>query len=210
MMVIAVYSPDNSYPQTFVDNYTNIYILDALKRIPGANQASIFGTPDYAMRIWLKPDRMAQLGITADIVKRVANQNEQFSAGPIGQSPTRAGQQTFPVTTKGRMTEPAEFENIILRAASGDAALVRLKDVGRAELGSKDYSLRSRYKGKTATLLAVYQQPGANALAVAEQVRRRWKKREDARRAWSTKWRWIPPSSCMSRSTRWCIRCATR
>ncbi len=174
MMVIAVYSPDNSYPQTFVDNFTNIYILDALKRIPGANQASIFGTPDYAMRIWLKPDRMAQLGITVEDIKNaVANQNEQFSAGRIGQSPTDGPVTlTFPVTTKGRMTEPAEFENIILRAASGDAALVRLKDVGRAELGSKDYSLRSRYKGKTATLLAVYQQPGANALAVAEQVRK--------------------------------------
>jgi hypothetical protein len=178
MMVIAVYSPDNSYPQTFVDNFTNIYILDALKRIPGANQASIFGTPDYAMRIWLKPDRMAQLGITVEDIKNaVANQNEQFSAGRIGQSPTDGPVTlTFPVTTKGRMTEPAEFENIILRAASGDAALVRLKDVARAELGSKDYSLRSRYKGKTATLLAVYQQPGANALAVAEQVEKRWRK----------------------------------
>ncbi|SDD75794.1 multidrug efflux pump [Cupriavidus sp. YR651] len=173
MMVIAVYSPDNSYPQTFVDNYTNIYILDALKRIPGANQASIFGTPDYAMRVWLRPDRMARLGITVeDVQNAVSKQNEQFSAGRIGQSPTAGPvKQTFPVATKGRMTEPEEFENIILRAASGDAALVRLKDIGRAELGSKDYSLRSRYKGKTATLLAVYQQPGANALAVAEQVR---------------------------------------
>lgn len=173
MMVIAVYSPDNSYAQTFVDNYTNIYVLDAIKRIPGANQASIFGTPDYAMRIWLRPDRMARLGITVEDVKNaVSAQNEQYSAGRIGQSPTDgAVKQTFPVATKGRMTEPAEFENIILRAASGDAALVRLKDIGRAELGSKDYSLRSRFNGKTATLLAVYQQPGANALSVAEQVR---------------------------------------
>ncbi|MBY4948763.1 multidrug efflux RND transporter permease subunit [Cupriavidus respiraculi] len=173
MMVIAVYSPDNSFDKTFVDNYTNIYILDALKRIPGANQASIFGTPDYAMRIWLLPDRMARLGITVEDVKNaVSAQNEQFSAGRIGQSPTDGPvKQTFPVATKGRMTEPAEFENIILRAASGDAAIVRLKDIGRAELGSKDYSLRSRFNGKTATLLAVYQQPGANALDVAQQVR---------------------------------------
>jgi len=173
MMVIAVYSPDNSYPQTFVDNYTNIYILDALKRIPGANQAAIFGTPDYAMRVWLRPDRMARLGITVEDVKNaVAAQNEQFSAGRIGSSPTDGPvKQTFPVATKGRMTEPAEFDNIILRAASGDAAIVRLKDIGRAELGSKDYSLRSRFKGKTATLMAVYQQPGANALDVAKQVR---------------------------------------
>jgi len=174
MMVIAVYSPDNSYPQTFVDNYTNIYVLDALKRIPGANQASIFGTPDYAMRIWLRPDRMARLGITTEDVKRaVSAQNEQFSAGRIGQAPTAGPvKQTFPVATKGRMTEPEEFENIILRAASEGAQIVRLKDIGRAELGSKDYSLRSRFKGKTATLLAVYQQPGANALAVSAAVRK--------------------------------------
>ncbi|SOZ36252.1 efflux RND transporter permease subunit [Cupriavidus neocaledonicus] len=173
MMVIAIYSPDASYDQTFVGNYANIYVLDALKRIPGANQSSIFGSPDYAMRIWLKPDRMASLGITTEDVKNaVANQNQQFSAGRIGQSPTDgAVQLTFPIATKGRMTEPAEFDNMILRAQSGDVALVRLKDIGHAELGSKDYSLRSRYKGKTATLMAVYQQPGANALDVSRQVR---------------------------------------
>ncbi len=173
MMVIAIYSPDNSYNQTFVGNYANIYVLDAIKRIPGANQSSIFGSPDYAMRIWLKPDRMASLGITTEDVKSaVANQNQQFSAGRIGQSPTTGPvQQTFPIATKGRMTEPSEFDNMILRAQSGETALVRLKDIGHAELGSKDYSLRSRYKGKTATLMAVYQQPGANALDVAKQVR---------------------------------------
>lgn len=173
MMVIAIFSPDNSYDQTFVGNYANIYVLDALKRIPGANQSAIFGNPDYAMRIWLRPDRMASLGITTEDVKNaVSAQNQQFSAGRIGQSPTTGTVlQTFPIATKGQMTEPAEFENMILRAQSGEAALVRLKDIGRAELGIKDYSLRSRYKGKTATLLAVYQQPGANALDVAKQVR---------------------------------------
>ncbi|MFS8974341.1 multidrug efflux RND transporter permease subunit [Cupriavidus necator] len=173
MMVIAIFSPDNSYDQTFVGNYANIYVLDALKRIPGANQSAIFGNPDYAMRLWLRPDRMASLGITTEDVKNaVSAQNQQFSAGRIGQSPTTGTVlQTFPIATKGQMTEPAEFENMILRAQSGDAALVRLKDIGRAELGVKDYSLRSRYKGKTATLLAVYQQPGANALEVAKQVR---------------------------------------
>ena len=172
MMVIAVYSPENRYDQTYIANYTNLYVLDALKRIPGANQASIFGTPDYAMRIWLKPDRMAELGITAaDVQKAVANQNQQFAVGRVGQSPTgKAVEQSFAVTTKGRLTEPAEFENIILRANSGGGAIVRLKDIGRAELGQKDYSLRSTFQGKPATVLAVYQQPGANALEVAKQV----------------------------------------
>ncbi|MHC8354093.1 efflux RND transporter permease subunit [Pseudomonas sp. LB3P81] len=172
MMVLAVYSAGDRYDSTYVANYANLYILDAIKRIPGANQASIFGTPDYAMRIWLKPDRMAQLGITAaDVQKAVANQNQQFAVGRVGQSPTGAAvEQSFAVTTKGRLTEPAEFENIILRASNEGGAIVRLKDIGRAELGQKDYSLRSTYQGKPATLIAVYQQPGANALDVSAAV----------------------------------------
>ena len=173
MMVIAVYSPEDRYDDTYIANYANIYVLDALKRIPGANQSAIFGTPDYAMRIWLKTDRMAQLGITAsDVQNAVANQNQQFAVGQIGQSPTGvAVEQSFAVTTKGRLTEPSEFENIILRADTNGVAIVRLKDVGRAEFGQKDYSLRSTFQGKPATLLAVYQQPGANALDVSAQVK---------------------------------------
>jgi multidrug efflux pump len=173
MMVVAIYSPAERYDSTYIANYANIYVLDALKRIPGANQSAIFGTPDYAMRIWLKPDRMAQLSITAgDVQKAVANQNQQFAVGRIGQSPTSAPvEQSFAVTTTGRLTEPAEFDNIIIRAANGGAAIVRLKDIGHAELGQKDYSIRSKYQGKPATVLAVYQQPGANALDVSKQVR---------------------------------------
>ena len=173
MMIIPVYSPDGRYDPTYVANYASIYVLDALKRIPGAGQAAIFGTPDYAMRIWLKPDRMAALGVTAgDVQQAVANQNQQFAVGSIGQSPTgREVEQSFAVTTRGRLTEPHEFDNIIIRAASGGAAIVRLKDIGRAELGQKDYSLRSFFQGKPATTIAVYQQPGANALDVSKGVR---------------------------------------
>jgi multidrug efflux pump len=173
MMVIAIYSPGERHDPVYVANYTNIYVLDALKRIPGANQTSIFGTPDYAMRIWLKPDRMAQLGVTASEVQQaVAAQNQQYAVGRLGQSPTgRAVEQSFPVTSAGRMTEPSEFDNIIVRAASGAAAIVRLKDIGHAELGQKDYSIRGTYQGRPATMLAVYQQPGANALDVANQVK---------------------------------------
>jgi multidrug efflux pump len=178
MMVIAIYSPSERYDATYIANYANIYVLDALKRIPGANQSSIFGTPDYAMRIWLKPDRMAQLGITAgDVQNAVKAQNQQFAVGRVGQSPTGAPvEQSFAVTTTGRLTDPAEFDNIIIRAASGstsaaDSAIVRLRDIGRAELGQKDYSIRSKFQGKPATVIAVYQQPGANALDVSKQVR---------------------------------------
>ncbi|MEA3093813.1 MAG: multidrug efflux pump [Caballeronia sp.] len=172
MMVIAIYSPSERYDATYIANYANIYVLDALKRVPGANQSSIFGTPDYAMRIWLKPDRMAQLGVTAsDVQKAVANQNQQFAVGSIGQSPTGVPvEQSFAVTTTGRLVDPSEFDNIIIRAASGDAAIVRLRDIGRAQLGQKDYSIRSKFQGKPATIIAVYQQPGANALDVSKQV----------------------------------------
>ncbi|HEY4296528.1 MAG TPA: efflux RND transporter permease subunit, partial [Paraburkholderia sp.] len=152
MMVIAIYSPDQRFDSTYIANYANIYVLDALKRIPGANQSSIFGNPDYAMRVWLKPDRMAQLGITAtDVQNAVSNQNQQFAVGRIGQSPTGTPvEQSFAVTTTGRLASPEQFDDIILRAASEGSAIVRLKDVGHAALGQKDYSIRSRFQGKPA------------------------------------------------------------
>jgi multidrug efflux pump len=174
LMVVAVYASDDRHDPTYVGNYTNLYVLDAIKRIPGANQAAILAIPDYAMRLWVKPDRMAQLGITtSDIVNAVKAQNEQFAVGRVGQPPNdEEVMLSFPVTTKGRLTTPQEFENIILRTDAKGAAIVKLKDVGSAELGAKDYSLRTRFNGKTATLIAVYQQPGANALQVSEDVTR--------------------------------------
>lgn len=173
MMVIALTSPDDRYDEDYVANYANVYVLDAIKRINGANQASVMGLPDYAMRLWLKPDRMAQLNLTAtDVANAVKQQNKQFSVGRIGQSPTpQPVQQTFPITTTGLLTEPEQFENIILRTDDENTAITRLKDIGRADLGRKDYSIRSQYQGKDSTLIMVYQQPGANAIAVAEEVR---------------------------------------
>jgi multidrug efflux pump len=173
MMVIAIYSPDQRFDPTYIANYANIYVLDSIKRIGGANQSSIFGTPDYAMRIWLKPDRLAQLGITAgDVQNAIRAQNQQFAVGTVGQSPTGSPvEQSFAVTTTGRLATPQEFDNIIIRAASTGAAIVRLKDVGRAELGQKSYANRSTFQGKPATIIAVYQQPGANALDVSKHVR---------------------------------------
>jgi len=174
MIVVAVYSPDGRYNSTYVDNFTNIQVLDAIKRLPGANQSAIFGSPDYAMRLWLKPDRMASLGLTAtDVKNAVSAQNDQYAAGRLGAPPTRTKvQQTIPVTTTGRMTEATQFDEFILRAQSGTGAIVRVKDIGHAELGSKDYVIRGKYNGKSATLISVYQQPGANALQVSKDVRR--------------------------------------
>ena len=174
LMVVGVYSPNDRYDEQYVANYTNLYILDAIKRVPGASQSEIMGMPDYAMRIWLRPDRLVQLGITAaDVANAIRNQNQQFAVGKIGQAPTKGRvEQTFSVTTKGRLLETTEFENIILRTKSDSAAMVRLKDVARVELGAKDYGLRSRLNGKPTTIIAVYQQAGANALDVSERVRK--------------------------------------
>ncbi|MEJ8846271.1 multidrug efflux RND transporter permease subunit [Variovorax rhizosphaerae] len=172
LMLVSIYSPDGSQDPTYVANYASINVLDSIKRLPGANQSEIMGFPDYAMRLWLKPDRMASLGLTVgDIQRAVAAQNQQYAAGRLGAPPTSSPvQQTIPVATAGRMTEPSQFDNIILRAQEGTGAIVRVKDIGHAELGSKDYSIRPKYNGKDATLIAIYQQPGANALQVSKDV----------------------------------------
>jgi multidrug efflux pump len=173
LLLIGIYSPDGRYDEQYIGNYANLYILDALKRVPGANQAQIMGLPDLAMRMWLQPDRMASLQLTpSDIQRAVSQQNQQFGAGRLGQSPTdKPVEMTFPVVTEGRFTEPAEFENIILRADPNGTAIVRFRDVGRAEEGQKSYMLRSTLNGSPSTFIAVYQQPGSNAIEVAENVR---------------------------------------
>lgn len=180
LLLIALYSPDASYDEEYIGNYANLYVLDALKRVEGANQAQIMGLPDLAMRIWLDPKRMASLEITpADVKNAIARQNQQFSAGTVAQQPLgRPMELTVPVVTSGRYTEPEEFESIIVRAASEGSAVVRVGDVARAEVGIQQYLLRSTLArggegaaGKPATFIAVYQQPGSNALAVADSVR---------------------------------------
>jgi multidrug efflux pump len=174
LMLIGIYSPDNRYDEQYIGNYADLYVLDALKRVPGANQASIMGLPDLAMRLWLQPDRMAGLKITTtDIQAAVSQQNKQFGAGRLGQAPTsKPVEMTFPVVTEGRFDKPEEFENVILRADPEGTAIVRMKDVGYAEEGLKQYLLRSQLNGSTATFIAVYQQPGSNAMEVADSVRK--------------------------------------
>ena len=175
LMVISIYSPDDRYDATYLDNYSNLYVLDELKRVPGANRASVLGLPDIAMRVWLQPDRMAQLGITSqDVANAIKSQNQTFGIGQIGGQPALPGvMQQFVVTAQGLLTKPEEFENIIVRAAKEGTAIVRIKDIGRVELAKRDYSIASRMNGKLATTIAVYQQPGANAVETARAVRKR-------------------------------------
>jgi multidrug efflux pump len=174
LQVLAFYSPDGRHDDIFISNYVTLNVLDEIKRVPGTTLVQIFGAKDYAMRIWLRPDRLATLKLTpGDVIRAVNEQNAQFAAGKVGETPT-AGQQelTYSVTTKGRLSEVREFEDIILRA-NGDGSLLRLKDVARVELAGKDYSFLGKYNGKPATLMGVFLQPGANQLEVGEAVRKR-------------------------------------
>jgi multidrug efflux pump len=175
MMIVSVFSPDRRYDSTYIDNYTNLYVLEELKRVRGANRSLIFGLPDIAMRVWLRPDRMAQLGITVqDVTAAIQSQNQTFGVGQIGAEPSPKGtQQTFVVTAQGLLTKPEEFENIIVRAAKEGTAIVRVRDIGRAELAKRDYSISSRMNGRAATTIGIYQQPGANAVQTAKAVRAR-------------------------------------
>ena len=169
LQVVAFYSPDGRYDDLFTSNYVTLNVLDDIKRLPGTTNVQIFGAKDYAMRIWLKPDRLAQLKLTpGDVITAVNDQNAQFAAGKIGQAPIGKGQDlVYTVTTKGRLAEPKEFEQIIVRA-NPDGSTVRLVDVARVELGSKDYEFNGRYNGSPATLVGIFLSPGANALEVAK------------------------------------------
>ena len=163
----GVYSESGQYDSLFLSNYIDVYIKDAIKRVPGVGDAIIFGERKYAMRLWLDPGRMAQRGLSAtNVLNALQEQNVQVAAGQIGQQPAANGQAyQFSVRAVGRLTEAAEFEDIILKTGT-DGTLVRLKDVGRAELGAEDYGSILRFNGHDAIGLAITQLPGANALDV--------------------------------------------
>ncbi|KZN52218.1 efflux RND transporter permease subunit [Pseudoalteromonas luteoviolacea] len=172
LQVHAFYSPDNSRSSLWTSNYVTMNILDNIKRIPGTTNVQIFGARDYAMRIWLRPDLMSQLKVTVEeVTSAIREQNSQYAAGSIGATPTSASPQelVYSVTAQGRLSTPEEFDNIIIRA-NADGSSLRLKDIARVELGSKDYNFNGTINGKDAVLLGIFLQPGANALDVAKEV----------------------------------------
>src|SRR5690349_23449333 len=163
----AVISDNNKYPPLFISNYLDVYVKDSLKRVPGVADVIIFGERKYSMRLWLDPVRMASRGLTAsDAVSALQEQNVDVAAGQVGQPPIKAGQE-FQISVRaiGRLSEASQFENIILKT-NADGTLVRLKDVGRAELGAEDYSSDLMYNGYDAVGLGVTQLSTANALEV--------------------------------------------
>jgi HAE1 family hydrophobic/amphiphilic exporter-1 len=171
LMIMSVYSPTDAYDANFLINYCGINLRDQLLRIPGIAQVDLFGGTDYGMRIWFRPDKLAKLGLTpADVISAIKEQNLQAPAGKIGAAPTPKDQQfTNTVSAPGRLITPEEFENIIVRQTAG-GEVVRIKDVGRAELASQDYNSFGRLNGKPAGAMAVYLLPGANQLKAAETI----------------------------------------
>ena len=169
----GLYSDNGQYDSLFISNYLDVYVKDALKRVPGVGDAVIFGERKYAMRLWLDPARMAERGLTAtNMLGALQEQNVQVAAGQVGQPPSRTGQvYQISVRAIGRLTEAREFDNIVLKTGT-DGTLVRLKDVGRAELGAEDYGTIVRFNGQDSMGIAITQLPGANALDVDKGVRR--------------------------------------
>ncbi|MFP5208963.1 MAG: efflux RND transporter permease subunit [Acidobacteriota bacterium] len=173
LMLVALYSPQNLYDNIFLANYGIININDALTRVPGVASVTVFGAGQYAMRCWVNPDKLANLGITVpEITKAIQTQNTVNPAGQIGSEPVPPGQDfTYTVRAPGRLPSAEEFGEIIVRA-DPDGGILRLKDVARIELGAQLYSYQGRLNGKPAALLAIYQLPGSNAVKTAEGVRK--------------------------------------
>ena len=163
----AVFSPDGRFSTIFISNYIDVYVRDSLKRVPGVADVLIFGERKYSMRLWLDPLRMAARGLTADdVVNALGEQNVEVAAGEVGSQPALPGQQfQISVRAVGRLSEPAQFDDIILKS-NADGTLVRLRDVGRSELGAEDYSSHLDYNGREAVGIAVTQLSTANALDV--------------------------------------------
>ncbi|HEX5022688.1 MAG TPA: multidrug efflux RND transporter permease subunit [Candidatus Binatia bacterium] len=171
LMVISLYSPNASYDANFLTNYITINLKDQLLRIRGVAQVDLFGGSDYSMRVWLRPDRLARLALTpSDVISAIREQNLQAPAGQIGMAPSPKDQEfTYTVRAPGRLVNPEEFENIILRQTE-TGAQIRIKDIGRAELGAENYKSFGRLDGESAGIMAVYLLPGANQLQAAHAI----------------------------------------
>src|SRR5436190_2699655 len=172
-LAFAIFSPQQTHDSLFLANYATINISDALYRVPGVGEVRLFGASDYAMRIWVKPDLLAKLGLTVpDLAKAVQQQSTVNPAGQVGAEPAPKGKEmTYTLRAQGRLQTPEEFGQIVVRS-NPDGSVVRLKDVARIELGAQNYQQVARFGGQPAGIIAVFQAPGSNALAVADGVKK--------------------------------------
>ena len=173
LMIVSLFSPHGTHDAKFLANYGYINLNDPVARLYGVGQTQIFGAGQYAMRLWVKPDQLAKLGITVtELVNAIQAQNTVNPAGQAGGEPAPTGQQfTYSVLAQGRLTSPEQFENVVVREAP-DGGIVRVKDVARVELGAQDYSVLNRFNGQPAAGIAVYQLPGSNAVQTAAGIRK--------------------------------------
>jgi hydrophobic/amphiphilic exporter-1 (mainly G- bacteria), HAE1 family len=173
MLVISLFSPNHTYDSLFLANYANININDALYRVPGVGEVRLFGASDYAMRIWVKPDLLAKLGLTVpDISRAVQQQSTVNPAGQVGAEPAPKGKEkTYVVRAQGRLQTPEEFGHVVVRS-NPDGSVVRLQDVARIELGAQNYQQIARVNGQPGCIVAIFQAPGSNAIAVADGVKK--------------------------------------
>src|SRR5580700_10376768 len=173
LMLIALYSPHSTRDGIYLANYAYINLNDPIGRLYGVGQTQVFGAGQYAMRLWVKPDQLAKLGITVtDIVNAIQAQNTVNPAGQVGGEPAQSNQQfTYAVLAQGRLTSPEQFGDVVVREAP-NGGTVRVRDVARVELGTQDYSIVSRLNGKPSAALAVYQLPGTNAVETVQGVRK--------------------------------------
>jgi HAE1 family hydrophobic/amphiphilic exporter-1 len=174
LMLVSLYSPDDSRDEVFLANYAYINIIDELLRLPGIGNVQVFGAGQYSMRLWVKPDLLAQKGIIVpDIINAIQEQNAINPAGQIGGPPTPEGQEyTYAVHAQGRLTTPEQFGDIVLRETN-EGGVVRVKDVARVELGAQLYNVVGRFNGRPAAIIAVYQLPGSNAIDAVDGVRKK-------------------------------------
>jgi HAE1 family hydrophobic/amphiphilic exporter-1 len=173
MLVISLFSPNKTYDSLFLANYANININDALYRVPGVGEVRLFGASDYAMRVWVKPDVLGKLGLTVpDLVSAVQQQSTVNPSGQLGAEPAPTGKEkTYTVRAQGRLQTPEEFGQVVVRS-NPDGSVVRLKDVARIDLGALNYQQFTRFNGQPGSIIAVFQTPGSNALAVADGVKK--------------------------------------
>lgn len=172
LVAVSLYSPDQSYDDVFLSNYASLNLIDPIARTPGVGSTMIVGQRDYSMRLWLRPDKLTKLGLTAsDVTQAIKEQNVLLPAGSVGQPPATPGVEfQYAVNVESRLQSVEEFENIVLRTLS-DGSILRVSDVARTELAAKSYTSFGRYNGQAATVILIYQLPGANAIETADGIR---------------------------------------
>src|SRR4051812_12658035 len=176
-LVVNLISPNNQYDKLYIDNYANLQVKDALARLPGVGNITIFGARDYSMRVWLDPEKVASRGLTAnDVVNAIREQNVQVAAGVLGQPPMTQGVPfQFTVNAQGRLTDESQFGEIVIKTGD-DGQVTRVRDVARVELAARDYSMDSKLNGQANASLGIFQLPGSNSIETSDAVRAMMKK----------------------------------